>query len=443
MVPLSIGEKVIMSGMFYSLEEAAQKLNKTKDEVKKIVKDGQLREFRDGPNVLFKVDEVDALIPEADIPGPSEEEPVEMESEMEIPEPAAEEEPVELEPEMEVPELAEEPAEEAVAEEPVEEVSEEKPLDLEPELEEMPVESDELPDFDMETSISEIPELEATGQQETEEKAEEPAVSQEDEDLDSILLAPETGAPAPEMDGDLTDGDTALVGQGTSILGLTDNQEYDLTDDTMADTVILEGTSGGLTGEGLDEIEGDVNLDSFGGTGSGLLDLSLQADDTLGGILDEIYTDESAEPALAPEPVSGADIAAESGGMVPEDVSLTPQISPEITLPMGPAAAQVAPDSQSNILGIVLFIPIITVLYAAIVVFSGTRGILPSILTMIQIWIWPIMGALAAVSLITAVAAVMLTGEKTASVKKEKKVKKPKKEKPPKPKKEKKPKKAK
>ena len=33
----------------------------------------------------------------------------------------------------------------------------------------------------------------------------------------------------------------------------------------------------------------DINLDSFG-SGSGLLDLSLQADDTsLGGILDEIY----------------------------------------------------------------------------------------------------------------------------------------------------------
>lgn len=44
--------------------------------------------------------------------------------------------------------------------------------------------------------------------------------------------------------------------------------------------------------EPLEEIEEDVNLDSFG-SGSGLLDLSLQADDTsLGGIIDEIYTSE-------------------------------------------------------------------------------------------------------------------------------------------------------
>ena len=74
-----------MSGMFYSLKEAAEKLNKTEEEIKQIVKDGQLREFRDGPNLLFKVEEVEALLPQADIPGPSDmEEPAE--PEMEIPE---------------------------------------------------------------------------------------------------------------------------------------------------------------------------------------------------------------------------------------------------------------------------------------------------------------------------------------------------------------------
>ena len=66
--------------MFYSLEEAAQKLNKSADEIEQLVKDGQLREFRDGPNLLFKSEEVDALAPEADIPGLSEtQEPAEME----------------------------------------------------------------------------------------------------------------------------------------------------------------------------------------------------------------------------------------------------------------------------------------------------------------------------------------------------------------------------
>ena len=42
----------------------------------------------------------------------------------------------------------------------------------------------------------------------------------------------------------------------------------------------------------FDKMDEDINLDSFG-SGSGLLDLSLQADDTsLGGILDEIYAEE-------------------------------------------------------------------------------------------------------------------------------------------------------
>ena len=432
------GVKVIMSGMFYSLEEAAEKLNKSKDEVKKLVKEGQLREFRDGPNVLFKAEEVEALMPQVEIPGPSEsEESVEPQvEELDIPELDEAQEPAEEE--MEIPELAEEPSEEAASEEP---------LEPETEIQEVPLESDEFTDSDMETAISEVP-------QEAEPQEKEPAMTEEDEDLDSILLAPETGAPS--MDGDLTNADTALTGQGTSILGLTDNQEYDLTDDTMADTVIVEGTKGGSAAEGLDEIEEDVNLDSFG-SGSGLLDLSLQADDTsLGGILDEIYTDESKEPAAVPEPGTGADMVAESEEIAPVDVSLTPQLTPDAALSVGPALAQAAPDSQSNILGMLLFIPIAVVLYTAIIALSGLRGILPSILTAIQIWVWPIMGALGTVSLIVVVAAFMLTGERSAPVAKEKKakkqkapkvkkekVKKLKKEKLPKPKKEKKPKKAK
>ena len=44
-----------MAGMFYSLTEAAEKLGKTEDEVKQLAKEGTLREFRDGSNLLFKI----------------------------------------------------------------------------------------------------------------------------------------------------------------------------------------------------------------------------------------------------------------------------------------------------------------------------------------------------------------------------------------------------
>ncbi len=59
----------------------------------------------------------------------------------------------------------------------------------------------------------------------------------------------------------------------------------------------------------LEEIEKDASLDTFG-SGSGLLDLSLQADDTsLGGILDEIYTPGGEGKA----PAAGEPAAAEGG----------------------------------------------------------------------------------------------------------------------------------
>ena len=51
-----------MAGMFYSIKEVSEKLGKSEDEVRQIVKGGRLREFRDGPNLLFKVDEVNSLL---------------------------------------------------------------------------------------------------------------------------------------------------------------------------------------------------------------------------------------------------------------------------------------------------------------------------------------------------------------------------------------------
>lgn len=77
--------------------------------------------------------------------------------------------------------------------------------------------------------------------------------------------------------------------------------DYYVTKDTLAETAVDELNLADDTQLNamvpLEEIEGDTNLDSFG-SDSGLLDLSLQADDTtLGGILDEIYISEE-EPTI-------------------------------------------------------------------------------------------------------------------------------------------------
>jgi excisionase family DNA binding protein len=50
-----------MAKMFYTTEEAAQKIGVSSDQLKQLVSENKLREFRDGARVMFKVDQVDKL----------------------------------------------------------------------------------------------------------------------------------------------------------------------------------------------------------------------------------------------------------------------------------------------------------------------------------------------------------------------------------------------
>jgi excisionase family DNA binding protein len=395
-----------MAGAFYTSEEAAEKLNKTQKELKQLVKEGKLREFRDGPKVLFKAEEVAALMEESFVdledtvaPGST---------------PATTEEPLDAG----IEELAvEEPAKDSV------ELSDELPvLEMEPQAE-----SAVEPEMKAEPKSKPEPEVESQ------------------EQIDEALLSEETGIEGG-LD-DLTDADTALTGQGTSVLGQGDN-DYPKTDDTMAETAI---TAGGTSSEvPLEEIEGDVNLDSLG-SGSGLLDLSLQADDTsLGGILDEIYTADGDKSE--PEKLE----AEEPTGEIGEDEEAAAATEPEQIMPQEQLSAQpqqelemlaqpmvgVIPDKQANILGLLLLLPLIAVLYTIIIALAGSQGVRPSILTAVQGIIWYIVGLAIVGTAIGAGASVVMTREGGPRVKKEKppkvkkekppKAEKPKKEKPPK-----------
>jgi len=51
----------MMAKMFYTLDEAKTTLGKSEDEVKQLVREGKLREFRDGPRLMFKADQVEQL----------------------------------------------------------------------------------------------------------------------------------------------------------------------------------------------------------------------------------------------------------------------------------------------------------------------------------------------------------------------------------------------
>ncbi len=360
-----------MAGMFYSLQEAAGKLNKTEEEIKEIVREGRLREFRDGPNLLFKVDEVEALMADTSITAPKE---------------------------------SAEPSESAPSEQQTE--KDEVLLGPEPEPESAPE-----------------PELKS------EPKAEP-------------LLEPEVES-TEEMAGgtDLTGADTALTTEGINVLGETDS-EYKLTDDTMGETRVVsdEGAldsldQGSLTSSAgevstpsdeisLEDIEEDVNLDSFG-SGSGLLDLSLQADDTsLGGILDEIYTPESEQEQKIPEPGSAVTVGHEE--MLAEEGLGTSEVGIDVR-PVAAQYVEATPDTVSNAFGIMLILPLLAVIYTAIVVVAGFSSAKPVILEQIQGIIWYVMIAAVVASFLIIGVPFALAG-KSAGPKaaKEKKVKKPK-----------------
>ena len=50
-----------MAKMFYTLEEACDRVGKSEEELKEMVRAGTLREFRDGGAVHYRVEDVDAL----------------------------------------------------------------------------------------------------------------------------------------------------------------------------------------------------------------------------------------------------------------------------------------------------------------------------------------------------------------------------------------------
>ncbi|MFH1882714.1 MAG: hypothetical protein ABIL62_08400 [Planctomycetota bacterium] len=391
-----------MAGMFYSLREAAEKLNKTEEELKQIVKEGKLREFRDGPNLLFKVEEVEALMSDTGVM-PSEQ----------VPEPEA------LEPEAAA---LETPEAEALEPEALE-IEALEPEALEPEA--LEIEALESEALSLEAPSPETPESEAPAPEDLEEELLAP--SEQAAGTSEILLEPETGAPVTPSE--LTDADTALTGEGISVLGETDS-DYQVTDDTLAETAVPTGTTPEMP---LEEIEEDVNLDSFG-SGSGLLDLSLQADDTsLGGILDEIYMAEGEGQEPAPAEVgsgSAAAVAAEAEQMLVEEEPLAPQLAPDVQALARPYI-ETAPDMQSNTLGMLLFLPLVVVLYTTVVALAGLKGVSPSILAGIQGLIWYIMGGVAVVAVLVTGVAFMLGGG-NGTVKAAKKPKKPKAKKAPK-----------
>ena len=242
--------------------------------------------------------------------------------------------------------------------------------------------------------------------------------------------------------GDLTMADTNVGTIGINILSGT-GDAYQLTEDTKAETSAEDI-------DDLDSLDADSSMESFG-SGSGLLDLSLQADDTsLGAVLDDIL------PAGAEDGGGGADFPVDEVGLVDDAEDLLAGEGPAgqsgsgVTAPMGTAAAVIpsaAPmaavvDSGTTVFGILMFFPMLALILAAIVLTAAIQNVVPALtqpLVTTEIagisLIWIIVGGLT-VLLLLILAFSALTGggggtkTKKPKTKKAKKEKKPKKAKP-------------
>jgi hypothetical protein len=294
-----------MAPEYYSLEEVIEKLGKPEDQIKKLVSDGRLHEFRDGAKTLYKIAEIDALLSEI--------------SQLDT---AAGASGVQL-----------------------------------------------LPDDSGETA--------------------EPAA----------------GLTAGINLGDLTGADTTVGTTGINVLGDTDD-EYKLADDSQGETQIVESEG---AEDQLGSLDGDLSMDSVG-SGSGLLDLSLQADDTsLGAVLDDIL------PAAGE---GGAAAVVAEDGVAEEADKIFEETEPEAVEPIAPEPVMMPryiepeADAASNSFGIVLFVPLLAMVYAAIVLIAGFKGIVPTILKGIEGIIWYVAIGLAVVVLCIVGFAWFLGGKK-------------------------------
>lgn len=283
-----------MAGTFYTLQEAAQKLGKTETQVKELIKQGKIREYRDGTKVLYKQDEINKLAEESDSIS------LIADSEMNL------------------------------------ELEKTAEIQLEPDT---TPESPKKPDSEGGFGLSQM--------------------------------------------GDLTMADTNVGTVGINVLGDTDDH-YKITSDTKAETKAAEL-------EEIESLDADANLESVG-SGSGLLDLSLQADDTsLGAVLDDILPTGPDIPAQAEAAAAPVDFAKEAEGLLHEPGGAAESAEPIMAAPVAalsngaaaPMGAQLVaiapPDPASNIYGVMMFFPLLALILAGIATTAGLRGILPSI----------------------------------------------------------------
>jgi hypothetical protein len=288
-----------MAKMFYTAEEAADRLDRTEEELKGLVREGKLREFRDAGTVNYKVGDVDALVESAS-------------------------------PAVDNADSSEDSALSASASgdillEPVEDSS----------IEFAPTGSDII---DLEES-------------------------------ESSLTASGTAAATKAKE------DTVVPSVGVNVF---DDEELDEQVDPLAQTAVTDVAGLGMEGAG---------------SGSGILDLTRESDDTSLGqeLLDEIYTGEGKEQEegtieMGEDTRAGLDEAIPEGSTADEEEAeeATPTAQPDT--PVQPMAAvvtevvQYGPDPVSTGLTAAMVVAVAVMWFAGLGAAALVRGITPSLL---------------------------------------------------------------
>jgi excisionase family DNA binding protein len=324
-----------MAKMFYTLEEAAQTLGVSEDEVKQMVEDGKLQQFRDRDQVMFKRDQVDQLAsggaPSADDSGGGEED--EDDSEITL-----------------------------------------------------------MPDEETEASKTDSINLSGdTGAHEAQSGgsaagAEESVGVAESEESEAPVGGESAGqeAGASGSEGDESSGSGEDEGEkkksatGISVFGADEVEAAD----AMEETQVGADTFG-------DE---EINFDGGGGSGSGLLDLTRESDDTSLGAVD-LLEDEDAESGEGgdtqqeeAEDDNAATMPATSG--VFEEGGEASPVTVGATAGAGAATAAYAFDESDppgdGFGGGMLFGVFITLIAALLVVVTGMQGVIIELTAMLS-----------------------------------------------------------
>ena len=425
-----------MAGMFYNLQEIADKIGDTIEQAEELVKLHKLREFRDGSRVLYKTSEVDPLIVEvapndtvALTPEP-EEEVIDLapggEEMIDLGEDVAEI--MAEESAIDIGDDAGAAASEATAESVIEttEGEDTSQISIEDDTLALVPEEDTL----AASGADSVANLLASDESEFDigemDTINEEAVSEDSinallaEDSIAVPLDDAAAGSAADLISDLTSADTHGATTGINVLGESD-ADYQLSSDSKADTQDAE------IEDEFGDLDDDINLDTVG-SGSGLLDLSLQADDTsLGAVLDDIL------PAV--EEGEGAMPSAEDFGIGDEGEGIFDDAQAGGgAMPVGVAVAaatryvELPADAASNACGIALFFPITAIVFAIIVVVNGFRGDVVNLLDMVEEYLLWIVAGLGGVTLLIIIIGMVMGGgsgqPKAAKKKKEKKPKK-------------------